>query len=137
MWTVRPTLDNTQLVELMRSSARDISPPGRDDDTGFGLLDIPAALTAQARRPTNRPNDDIHHVRAGGLFRQATAGLTRPGRGRATLTARLDETEDPEDVYRMQVPGRRRVVATLRANADVQLAAWARRRGRCSSVALR
>ena len=101
VWTVRPTLDNTQLFELMRSSARDISPPGRDDDTGFGLLDIPAALTAPAPAPDpNEPNDDIHHVRAGGLFRQATAGLTRPGRGRATLTARLDETEDPEDVYR-------------------------------------
>ena len=125
VWTVRPTLDNTQLFELMRSSARDISPPGRDDDTGFGLLDIPAALTKPAPAPDpNEPNDDIDHVRAGGLFRQATAGLTRPGRGRATLSARLDETEDPEDVYRIWVPGRRRVVATLRANADVQLAAW-------------
>jgi hypothetical protein len=125
VWTVRPTLDNTQLFELMRSSARDISPPGRDDDTGFGLLDIPTALTAPAPAPDpNEPNEDIDHVRAGGLFRQATAGLTRPGRGRATLSARLDETEDPEDVYRIWVPGRRRVVATLRANADVQLAAW-------------
>jgi subtilisin family serine protease len=125
VWTVRPTLDNTQLFEVMRSSARDISPAGRDDDTGFGMLDIPAALTkpAPASDP-NEPNDDIDHVRAGGLFRQATAGLTRPGRGRATMGARLDETEDPEDVYRIWVPGRRRVVATLRANADVQLAAW-------------
>jgi hypothetical protein len=52
------------------------------------------------------------------------AGLTRPGRARATVNARLDDTEDPEDVYRIWVPGRRRVVATLRANGDVQLAAW-------------
>ena len=125
VWTVRPTLDNTELFELMRSSARDMSPPGRDADTGFGLLDIPAALTHPAPAPDpQEPNDDIRHVKAGGLFRQATAGITRPGRGRATLTARLDETEDPEDVYRVWVPGRRTLVATLRANGDVQLAAW-------------
>jgi len=125
VWTVRPTLDNTQLFELMRSSARDIAPPGRDADTGFGLLDIPAALTRAAPAPDpHEPNDDVSHVRAGGLFRQATAGLTRPGRGRAALAARLDETEDPEDVYRIWIPGRRRAVATLRANGDVQLAAW-------------
>ena len=125
VWTVRPTLDNTQLFELMRSSARDIAPAGRDADTGYGLLDIPAALTKPVPAPDpQEPNDDVHHVKAGGLFRQATAGLTRPGRGRGSLTARLDETEDPEDVYRVWVPGRHRVVATLRANGDVQLAAW-------------
>jgi hypothetical protein len=125
VWTVRPTLDNTQLFELMRSSARDIAPPGRDADTGFGLLDIPTALTKVAPTPDpQEPNDDVRHVRAGGLFRQASAGLTRPGRNHASLNARLDETEDPEDVYRIWVPGRRRVVATLRANGDVQLAAW-------------
>ena len=125
VWTARPTLDNTQLFELMRASARDIAPPGRDSDTGFGLLDVPAALTnpAPARDP-QEPNDDVHHVRANGLFRQAAPPLTRPSRGRAGLTARLDDTEDPEDVYRVWVPGRRTLVATLRANGDVQLAAW-------------
>jgi subtilisin family serine protease len=125
VWTMRPTLENTQVFELMRTSARDIGPPGRDDDTGYGLLDVPAALTnpAPAIDP-QEPNDDIHHVRAGGLFRQGTAGLTRPGRGRAALTARLDDTEDPEDVYRVWIPAGRTLVATTRANADVQLAAW-------------
>ena len=86
---------------------------------------MPAALTnpPPARDP-QEPNDDVHHIRAGGLFRQATPGLTRPGRGRAGLTARLDDSEDPEDVYRVWIPPRRTLVATLRANADVQLAAW-------------
>ena len=125
VWTVRPTLDNTQLFELMRSSARDIAPAGRDDDTGFGLLDVPAALTNPAPAPDpQEPNDDVHHVRAGGLFRQATAGITRPGHGRATLTARLDEAEDPDDLYRVWIPAGRTLVATLRPNADVQLAVW-------------
>jgi Subtilase family len=125
VWTSRPTLDNTQMFELMRASARDIAPPGPDVDTGFGMLDIPAALTMPAPSPDpQEPNDDIRHVRAGGLFRQATAGVTRPGRPRATFGARLDSTEDPEDVYRVWVPGRRTVVATLRANGNAQLAGW-------------
>jgi Subtilase family len=125
VWTARPTLDNTQLFELMRTSARDIAPPGRDADTGYGLLDIPAALTSPAPAPDpQEPNDDIDHVRAGGLFRQATPALVGPGRPRLTLSGRLDATEDPEDVYRVWVPGRRTLVATLRPNGDAQLAAW-------------
>jgi hypothetical protein len=125
VWTVRPTLDNTQVFELMRSSARDIAPPGRDEDTGYGLLDIPATLASAPPAPDpQEPNDDIDHVRAHGLFRQASAGLTGPGRARAELGARLDSTEDPEDVYRIWVPGRRTVVATLRPNGDAQLALW-------------
>ena len=125
VWTARPTLDNTQLFELMRASARDIAPPGRDSDTGFGLLDVPAALTkpAPAADP-QEPNDDVHHVRAGGLFRQASPPITRPRHGRAAFTARVDSTEDPEDVYRVWVPAGRTLVATLRPNGDVQLAAW-------------
>lgn len=125
VWTVRPALDNTQVFELLRSSARDIAPPGRDDNTGYGLLDLPAALTNPPPAPDPlEPNDDIHHVRSGGLFRRATAALTRPGRARAGLTARLDETEDPEDVYRVWIPARRTLVASLSANGDVQLTAW-------------
>jgi hypothetical protein len=125
VWTARPTLDNTQMFELMRASARDLAPPGPDPDTGFGMLDIPAALTMPAPAPDpQEPNDDIRHVRAGGLFRQATAGVTRPGRPRVAFAARLDSTEDPEDVYRVWVPGRRTVVATLRPNGNAQLAGW-------------
>jgi hypothetical protein len=125
VWTVRPTLDNTQLFELMRTSSRDIAPTGRDQDTGYGLLDIPAALTNPAPAPDpQEPNDDVDHVRAGGLFRQATTGLTRPGRPRAALVARLDSTEDLEDLYRVWVPGHRTLVATLRPNGDAQVAAW-------------
>lgn len=125
VWTVRPTLDNTQLFELMRTSARDIAPPGRDADTGYGLLDVPAALTRPAPAPDpQEPNDDVHHVRAGGLFRQASPGITRPQHGRAALTARLDAQDDPEDVYRVWIPAGRTLVATLRPNGDVQLAAW-------------
>ena len=114
----------TQLAELLRSSARDVGAPGWDPDTGSGILNIPAAL----RRPLPavdplEPNDDVNQVSGGGLFKDAAAALTRPGRPRASLRARLDRGEDPVDVYRVYVPARRavrlRVVPT--SNVDVEL----------------
>ena len=125
VWTVRANLDNTQVFDLMRYSARDIGPQGFDNDTGFGIVNIPNALS-QAPPATDHqePNDDVEHVRARGLFRQATAPLTTPARGRASLRARLDATEDPEDVYRVWVPAGRIVRVTVSTDTDVDVDFW-------------
>ena len=48
VWTVRPELDVSQLFEVMRRSATDIDAPGRDDASGYGLLNVPAALAYPA-----------------------------------------------------------------------------------------
>lgn len=125
VWTVRPQLDKTQLFDLMRWTARDVGAEGFDADTGFGVLDIPNALSSQAPPSDGQePNDDIRHVKANGLFRQATRPLTASGRGRATISARLDSTEDPEDVYRVWVPARRVVRATVTPTTDVDVDVW-------------
>jgi hypothetical protein len=126
VWTVRRTLEKTQIFDLMRLSAQDVSPPGPDNRTGLGLLDIPAALTraAPAIDPLE-PNDDIDHVKAHGIFRLAARPVTAPGRRRAAYRARLHLSEDPHDVYRVWVPGRSSVSATVRPNANVNVALWA------------
>jgi hypothetical protein len=123
--TQRPGLDNTQLFDLLRWSARDIGPTGWDSDTGFGMLDLPSALsgTVPAIDP-QEPNDDIDQVKARGLFVDATPPITRPGHGKASFRARLDFTEDPVDVYRVWVPGHRVVRVTVTPNANVQLEAF-------------
>lgn len=120
--TQRPRLDITQLFDLMRFGVRDIGPRGWDPDAGFGILDIPSALT----RPVPsidplEPNDDVNQVKARGLFRNATPPLTRRGRGQARVRARLDYTEDPVDVYRVFAPGKRVVRFRVTTNADVDL----------------
>ncbi|HEV2711471.1 MAG TPA: S8 family serine peptidase [Gaiellaceae bacterium] len=114
----------TQLSELLRESARDTAPRGWDEDTGFGVLDLRAAL----KRPLPavdpaEPNDDVNQVRAGGLFKDAAPALTHPGRERASLRARLDRTEDPVDVYRVFVPPGRSVRLRLipTSNVDVEV----------------
>jgi len=122
VWTVRPTLEKTQLYDLMRWSAKDIWDNGWDKDTGFGLLDIPAALT-EAPPPVDpqEPNDDIDHVKAGGLF-----VLPKP-LVKGTFTARLDLTDDPEDVYRISVPANSSVTLTMKPDDNVDLELWGAR----------
>jgi hypothetical protein len=125
VWTGRPTLDNTQIFDLMRFSARDIWSPGYDKDTGFGLLDVPQAL-AQAALPADpqEPNEDVFLVKPRGLSVQGSDSLTATGRSRASLRARIDVTEDPEDVYRVFVPPRRRVRVVMKPTRNAQLEVW-------------
>ena len=125
VWTARPALEKTQLFELMRMSARDVAPAGPDARTGLGILDIPSALTrATPTVDPLEPNDDVDHVKARGIFRVAARPLTAPGRRRATYRARLHASEDPHDVYRVWVPARRSVTATVRPNANVSVVLW-------------
>ena len=125
VWTVRHDLDNTQIFDLMRWSARDVGRPGFDEETGFGILDIPAALAMSAPpRDPQEPNDDIFLVKPSGLFRTGEPSLTSSSRSSARLAARLDSTEDPEDVYRVFIPGHRTASITVRGSANVDLEAW-------------
>ena len=120
VWTQRPELDPTQLQDVLRRSARDVSTPGWDANTGYGVLSIPAALThpLTAKDP-QEPNDDINLVRPHAVTASGTK-LPTP----AFLQARMDVAEDPEDVYRVWVPARGRVAARTRSSANVNLALW-------------
>jgi hypothetical protein len=125
VWTARPELDNTQVFDLMRYTARDLGARGFDRDTGYGLLDIPRALTEEAPFSDHQePNEDIRLVKAGGLFSDATIPITGPGKGGASFRARLDVTEDPEDVYRVFVPPGRTVRVIVTPNEDVDVDLW-------------
>jgi subtilisin family serine protease len=122
VWTLRPTLRPTQLIDILRFSARDVGTAGWDADTGFGILNIPNALTtAVPALDPQEPNDDIDQVKAGRLFRNSTPAITGRGRGRASLRATLDEYEDPVDVYRVWIPGRSTVTGTITPTDNVDL----------------
>jgi hypothetical protein len=121
-WSLRPNLWPTQIADIVRFSARDVGSPGWDADTGFGVLNMPNALAepVPALDP-QEPNDDIDQVKAGRLFRNSTPAITSPGRGRANFRASVDRFEDPVDVYRVWIPGRSVVTATLSPNDNVDL----------------
>jgi len=122
VWTVRPDLDNTQVFEIMRHSARDIDRPGFDVRSGYGMLDIPAALTFPAPvKDPYEPNDDAEQIEPGRMFTSGMPALTTARRGTASVTARVDRREDPHDFYRVLVPAGRRVVATTSGPVDLRI----------------
>ena len=68
--TARPDLTNGQLADTLRRSARDVAPAGYDTNTGFGLVNLGAALALPApARDVLEPNDGITFVN-GSVFSQ-------------------------------------------------------------------
>jgi hypothetical protein len=113
VWTRRPELDNTQLFEVMRRSSADVAVPGFDDASGYGLLSIPNALAFRAPiRDPQEPNETPNEIEPNRLFTNGTTPLTAPGRTSGSISARVDRTEDPVDLYRVWAPAR----MTLRAH---------------------
>jgi len=111
--TARPDLTNGQLADALRRSARDVASPGYDTNTGFGLVNLGAALALPApARDVLEPNDGITFVN-GSVF-------TRPdpyiwtGSAKRTLGGSADRVEDPFDVYRIRLPKRSRAQIRLR-----------------------
>jgi hypothetical protein len=128
VWTLRPTLTSTQLFEVMRRSARDVGKRGWDVNTGYGILNVPAALTRRAPPPDpDEPNEDVYLVRPNGLTRQGKPPLTTQQRPRTTISAQVERREDPEDVYRIFLPAKGRVRVTVRPTANVDLEVWGKR----------
>jgi subtilisin family serine protease len=120
VWTARPSLDNTQLFEIMRRSAVDLPPRGFDDTSGWGLLDIPDALAYRTpRSDPQEPNEHPAEIEPHGLFAAGTAPLTRPGHLDASLVAHLDRNEDPVDLYRAWAPAH--MVLRVRTAGAVRL----------------
>lgn len=117
VWTERPELDDTQLFEVMRMSGRDVDPPGHDTFTGFGQLNIPAALAFPAPPPDPlEPNDNIDEVSPTGMFLGGEHAITTPAHRSAAVFARVDRFEDPNDVYRIFLPAHG--FASARAEGD-------------------
>ena len=117
---LRPDLSAQQRMEVLRSSARDIQIAGRDVETGHGLLDVGAALTAPAPRdePSPEVDDDPFFVR--GPFAAAHPTLLRT-KQRASLVGKLSRAKDPADVYPVRLRKGERLVAQAVAAASSSL----------------
>jgi hypothetical protein len=125
VWTVRTDLDASQMFEVMRRSATDIETPGRDDASGYGLLDLPSALTytAPVRDPLE-PNEDVDYVKPGATYDNGIPPLTSRAKPSTKLVARLAAAEDPRDVYRVFVPRNGNITVKTTAAPAVDLGLW-------------
>lgn len=80
-----PTLDAANVISRLTRTARDLGPPGRDDQYGFGEIDPVAALTAPVPKITGNPLVTGNPLSAGAAVGAddgadgpgAPAGLTR------------------------------------------------------------
>lgn len=119
----RPKLTAGQYADILRSSAKDVADPGWDDSTGFGLVDLAAALKAPTP-PVDRyePNDGITYV-DGTSFSEPDPYIWKGGAAK-TVKASVDPVEDPVDVYRIRIPAGRRARVSLTpssGNADLRV----------------
>jgi hypothetical protein len=107
----RPELTPFQAGQVVRLGARDVGEAGYENATGFGVLNMPGALSllAPADDPLE-PNDDIRYV-SGRAFRDAAPPLFT-GRA-ASIAATADFAEDPVDVYRVKIRAHKRVRLSL------------------------
>jgi hypothetical protein len=122
IWTVRPTLDAGQVAQILRSTATDIGAPGRDPSSGYGLLNLPAALSAPTPpRDGSEPNDDANQVVPGRDGYHSTPALLRKATASTRITGSVDKFEDPRDVYRVWVPKGRRLTARVTGDAAAAL----------------
>jgi hypothetical protein len=125
--SVRPRLRPEQVTGLLTSAARDVNPatgcgfcpPGRDALSGWGRLDLTAALRFLASGqipPVDRfePNDD------GGDDAAMLWGQKR------RVAATLDFWDDQSDVYAIRLQRRQKVYFSLRgpAGTDTNLIVW-------------
>lgn len=125
VWTMRPTLTATQLSQLLRSSARDIGAPGVDNASGWGIVDIPGALTAPAPPvDPQEPNEDVNEVKPGALFPDGQPALTTPARPSNRIAASLDSSDDPRDLYRIWVPAHRVVRVSVSSGGAAAARIW-------------
>ena len=123
---VRPTLDPGQVTTLLERSAADVDaasgckqcPPLRDLYSGWGQLDVSAALNALGgpipTRDRYEGNDDA-----------GTRAFTLWGRS-IDITATLDFWDDQIDVYRVKLEQGQTAAVSLRgpAGTDTNLVLW-------------
>jgi hypothetical protein len=125
VWTMRPTLTVSQLAGVLRAGARDIGPPGFDNSSGWGIVNIPGSLAAPAP-PTDpgEPNDDIEQVKPGQLFQLGERPLTTTAKPSSRVAATLDAAEDPQDLYRVWVPAHKTVRVSVSGGGRAVARIW-------------
>ncbi len=97
MLAMRPELNAQQLYDLLRLfSAKELYAPGRDDDSGFGLLSVADGVSATLpTRQTTEVDDDVFWLKQDRKKHPTLLGKTRLLR----LKSSIQPGKDPSDVF--------------------------------------
>src|SRR4029079_12305897 len=126
VWTARPELTAGQVAEALRRSATDIAPAGRDQSSGFGMLNVAAALAVPAPiRDPFEPNDDVDQVDPNGdRYVSKQPALSTVTKRSARIGGGFDRSEAPRYVCSVWLRAASRFTATLTASSDGDLALY-------------
>ena len=125
LWTARPTLTASQVADILRSTAHPVGPSRFTTQTGYGIVNIAAALAAPTpQNDPQEPNDDVSQVAPGALFSSGQPPLTTVGRPSNRIAARLLQAEDPRDLYRIWIPAHRTVRVSLDTTGSAVARIW-------------
>ena len=109
----RPNLTVDQLANVVKLSAIDLDEDGWDPNTGYGLVQLGNALRIHPlRNDPYEPNENIFWVN-GEILRHHAPRVYDGRPRRSRVNARLDQFEDPADVYRVRFPGHSRTRITV------------------------
>jgi hypothetical protein len=117
----RPTLTPQQLFEVVRRAANDLGNGGRDDDTGFGLLNVAKALTAAPLAKETSPEIDDDPFWLRGPYAKAHPAFLTRTKMRFKATGAISPAKDPADVYRVSLAKRERMVVSVNAASPTAL----------------
>jgi len=92
VFAANPTATPYQVMRQLENTATDIGPRGRDDTSGYGILNTLAAVTLPL------PQDDPGEVNDDVRFVASQASLKETGHP-TVIRAAIDHNDDPDDVY--------------------------------------
>jgi subtilisin family serine protease len=111
-------LSTYQVLRQIENTAIDMAPRGRDDTSGFGLVNPRAAVTLQA------PADDPEEVNDDVKWLSRSPRKLHPAR-KTTLRAWVDRFEDQDDVYAIRLRrGQRIITAIAHVRGNIELYLW-------------
>lgn len=115
----RPGLAPSQYADLLRATAKDVDRAGWDRVSGFGAVNLAAALTAPVpAADRGEPNDDATQV-DGRAFDKPDPYIS------GTVKATAAPVEDPADWYRVRVKARStKTIRLTKAADDLSLAGY-------------
>jgi len=121
----RPNLTVDQLAQVIKLSAIDLDRDGWDPNTGYGLVQVGNALRMKALKDDPlEPNENIFWIN-GTIFSGADPRVYDGRPRRSRLSARVDQYEDPADVYRVRFPRNSRTrITVVPSYGDTDLAVY-------------
>lgn len=112
---LRPTLDASQLADMVRLRAARAEVTDWSLQLGFGLLDLPSVLAAPTPQPQPREvDDDVYWARS---KRPSLSSVHRS----ATITGTVTTRFDPADVFRLNLKSGDRLKAKVAPSLGLSL----------------